>query len=267
MMDSMLKGLSGFASAYLDDLVIFSSTWEEHLKHLEAVLARLKAAGLTAKPKKCQLGMAECNYLGHIVGGGKVQVEMSKVEAIRRIQPPKTKKEVRTFLGLTGYYRKFIPNYATIAAALTDLTRKSQPNQITWTADCEEAFRRLKDQLCSALVLSTPDFTKPFVLQTDASDRGVGAVLSQSTENGMDQPVAYFSRKLLTREEKYSVVEKECLAIKLAIQAFRVYLLGQAFVIETDHRALEWLDRMKENNGRLTRWSLFLQPYQFSVRY
>ena len=173
------------------------------------------------------------------------------------------------FLGLTGYYRKFIRKYmyATIAAALTDLTQTSQPNQITWTADSGEAFRRLKDMLCSAPVLSTPDFTKPFVLWTDSSDRGVGAVLGHPTEDGMDQPVAYFSKKLLAREEKYSTVEKECLAIKLAIQAFRTYLLGRAFVIETDHRTLEWLDRTKENNGRLIRWSLFLQPYQVSVRY
>ena len=201
-MDTMLNGLRGFAAAYLDDLVVFSNTWQEHLRHLEAVLGRLRAAGLSAKPKKCQFGMTECSYLGHVEGGGKVQVETSKVEAIEKMQPPKTKKEVRMFLGLTGYYRKFIPNYATIATALSDLTRKSQPNRVTWTADCEEAFRRLKKALCSAPVLCTPDFTKPFVLQTDASDRGVGAVLSQPTEDGAGQPVAYFSKKLLAREEK-----------------------------------------------------------------
>ena len=136
-----------------------------------------------------------------------------------------------------------------------------------WTAGCEEAFQKLKEALCAAPVLQTPDFSKPFFLQTDASERGVGAVVSQATEGGGDKPVAYFSRKLLAREERYSTVEKECLAIKLAVQAFRVYLIGRPFVIETDHRSLEWLDRMKENNARLSRWSLLLQPYQYSVQY
>ena len=130
------------------------------------------------------------------------------------------------------------------------------------------AFTKLKQLLCTAPVLWTPDFERPLVLQTDASDRGVGAVLSQPTEDGSgDHPIAYFSKKLLTREEKYSTVEKECLAIKLAIQAFRVYLLGRPFHVQTDHRSLEWLDRVKENNGRLTRWSLSIQPYQFTVEY
>ena len=113
----------------------------------------------------------------------------------------------------------------------------------------------------------SPDFTKPFVLQTDASDVGIGAVLSQSDDKELDHPIAYYSRKLLPRERKYSTIEKECLAIKLAVHAFRVYLLGKPFLIETDHRALEWLNSVKENNPRLARWSLLLQPYQFSVKH
>ena len=121
--------------------------------------------------------------------------------------------------------------------------------------------------MCSSPVLQSPDFSNPFILQTDASDRGVGAVLSQLDDQGDDHPIAYFSRKLLPREERYSTIEKECLAIKLAVQHFRVYLLGRPFVIQTDHRSLEWLDRLKENNSRLSRWSLALQPYQFQVRY
>ena len=130
-----------------------------------------------------------------------------------------------------------------------------------------DVFERLKRALCAAPVLKTPDFTKEFVLQTDASDHGVGAVLSQQAKGGGDRPVTYFSKKLLPREHNYSTVEKECLAIKLAIQAFRVYLMGRAFIVQTDHRALEWLDCVKENNGRLTRWSLFLQPYTYTVQY
>ena len=153
MIDRLLQGLGQFANAYLDDVVIFSESWEEHLRHIETVLTRLRESGLTAKPRKCQFGMAQCVYLGHVVGGGRVQVEHSKVEAIQRMPRPQTKKEVRAFLGLTGYYRKFIPGYSSLATALTDLTRKDQPAQVSWTADCEEAFNRLKGLLCSAPVL------------------------------------------------------------------------------------------------------------------
>ena len=211
MMDRLLEGLREFSGAYLDDLVIFSRSWEEHLQHLGTVFARLWEAGLTAKPKKCQFGMSQCVYLGHVVGEGCVRVEKSKVEAVRGLPTPQTKREVRAFLGLTGYYRRFIPNYASTATPLTDLTRKTEPTTVKWTRECEVAFKKLKELLCSGPVLRTPDFTQPFIVQTDASDRAVGAVLSQAREDG-DQPVAFFSKKLLPREENYSTVEKECLA-------------------------------------------------------
>ena len=120
---------------------------------------------------------------------------------------------------------------------------------------------------CTVPILMCPDVNKPFILQTDASERGVGVVLSQVGDDGLDHPVAYFSRKLLPREMKYSTIEKECLAIKLSIQAFHVYLMGRPFKIQTDHRSLEWLNHMKDTNTRLTRWSLFLQSYCFSIEY
>ena len=265
LMDQVVRGLEEFSAAYIDDLVIHSRTWEEHLRHIQAVLQRLQEAGLTAKPPKCQFGMQQCVYLGHVVGNGGVRPEKSKLLAVESFPVPKTKKEVRTFLGLTGYYRRFIENYASVAAPLTDLT-KTAPTRVVWTSGCEEAFGALRQALCQTPVLRSPDFNKPFVLQTDASERGVGAVLSQSID-GEEHPVAFFSRKLLPREEKYSTVEKECLAIKLACQSFRVYLLGGHFTVQTDHRALEWLDRLKENNSRLTRWSLALQAFDFDVVY
>ena len=174
---------------------------------------------------------------------------------------------MRAFLGLTGYYHKFIPSYADLAVTLTDLTRKSAQNRVRWTSECEEAFQSLKKALCSKPILRSPALDKQFILQTDASDRGVGAVLSQEDIEGQEHPVAYFSRKLLPMETWYSTMEKECLAIKLATHAFRVYLLGRKFTIQTDHRALEWLHRLKDNNARLVRWSLALQPYNFQVRY
>lgn len=168
---------------------------------------------------------------------------------------------------MTGYYRRFIPDYASLAAPLMDLTRKAAPNHVGWTTQCHQAFQELKRHLCRPPVLASPNFALPFVLQTDASERGVGAVLAQRGEDGFDHPVAYFSRKLLPREQRYSTIEKECLAIRLGIQAFRVYLLGRPFHIQTDHRALQWLDRLKDSNNRLARWSLALQPYHFQVEH
>ena len=265
MMDLLTKDTNDFAAAYLDDLIIFSDTWEHHMQHLTLILQQLRKANLTVKPQKCQLGMAECVYLGHTVGRGVVRPEMSKVEAIQAFTQPTTKKQVRAFLGITGYYRKFIPNYSTLAAPLTDLTKKNRPTQVTWTPECDLAFHELKTYLCTSPVLNSPNFSKQFIVQTDASDRGVGAVLSQYSSDNQIHPVAYFSKKLLPREQRYSTIEKECLAVKLGIEAFRFYLMGRTFNVQTDHRALVWLDRLKDSNSRLSRWSLSLQQYHFTV--
>ena len=267
LMDNLIKGCEGFASAYLDDLVVFSNSWQDHLSQLRRVLNRIKEAGLTVKVGKCQFGTSKCVYLGHTVGNGSVEPELSKLQAVKTFPLPETKRQVRGFLGLTGYYRRFIPDYSSRAAPLTDLTRKSAPNTVKWTPQCNEAFETLKQCLCSGPVLRSPDFNKTFVLQTDASDRGVGAVLSQLSDDGEEHPIGYYSRKLLPREERYSTVEKECLAIRLAVAAFKVYLLGRKFVIQTDHRSLEWLERLKEGNPKLCRWSLALQPYEYRVEH
>ena len=226
LMDQVVRGLEGFSAAYIDDVVIYTTTWREHLTHIRAILQQLRQAGLTAKPQKCQFAMKECVYLGHDFGGGQVKPLPSKVDAVSSYPIPQTKKQVRTFLGLTGYYRKFIPNYTEIPAPLTDLTKKSAPTRVQWTPTYDLAFGKLKELLCSKPVLNTPDFSKPFILQTDASNRGVGAVLTQIDDNSEEHPIAYYSRKLHPREERYSVVEKECLAIRLGVHAFRVYLLG-----------------------------------------
>ena len=265
MMDDIIRGLEIHVAVYLDDIVIFNETWEDHIKHVREMLQRLRKSNLTAKPSKCQFGMQECIYLGHIVGNGQVRPDPKKLAAVEGYPVPKTKKQVRGFLGLTGYYRKFIGNYSTLAMPLSDLTRKALPDKVCWSSECESAFNTLKKALCKSPVLCNPDFDKRFILQTDASDRGVGAVLSQEDESGRDRPIAYFSRKLLPRESRYSTVEKECLAIKLGVEAFSVYLIGREFTIQTDHRSLVWLNKLKEKNARLTRWSLALQAYTFNV--
>eukprot|EP00731_Ephydatia_muelleri_P021177 Em0013g904a len=259
LVDRVLQGLEEFSGAYIDDIIVFSKLWTDHVRHLQAVLGRLQLAGLTVKISKCHFGVTACSYLGFVVGDGLVKPEPSKVQAVLNFPTPTDKTGVRAFLGLTGYYRRFIPDFASLAAPLTDLTRKCAPMRVSWSNECEQAFKSLKGCLCSDPVLRSPNFEKQFILQTDASNRGIGAVLSQCDEEGQEHPVAYYSRKLLPREERYSTVEKECLAIKEAIHHFRTYLLGRQFKVETDHQALVWMDRLKDTNARLTRWSLLLQ--------
>ena len=210
MMDQIVRELQPYTSVYIDDLVIFSETWEEHLEHLRVVLGRLQQVGLTIKLSKCQFGMDHCVYLGHVVGKGVVIPELSKVRVVEALAVPETKTEVRAFLGMTGYYRRFIANYAEIASPLTDLVKKATPNKVLWSDECNSAFNMLKKLLCSSPVLSSPDFSREFIVQMDASDRAVSAVLSQVNEIGEEHPVGYFSRsycpgKSATQQSKRNV--------------------------------------------------------------
>lgn len=266
LMDKVLQGCEDCSAAYLDDVVIFSDTWEQHLQHLSRVLGQIQQAGLTLNPAKCQWAKEEATYLGYRLGRGEVRPQVDKIEAIRRCPQPRTKKEVRSFLGLAGWYRRFVPQFATIAAPLTALTAKDQRNPVIWNEDCETAFQTLKTCLCSSPVLRSPDFNQRFLVQTDASAVGLGAVLAQG-KPGEEQPVLYLSRKLLPRETRYSTVEKEGLAIKWTLESLRYYLLGREFDLETDHRALTWINSMKDHNSRLTRWYLSLQPFRFQIRH
>ena len=180
---------------------------------MRAVINELRKAGLTANPAKCRLGREETSYLGYRVGRGNVRPQEDKVAAIRQWPRPQTKKQVRSFLGLVGYYQRFIPGYATLASPLNDLTRKALPDRVQWTEGAEVAFRTLGVALCEEPVLITPDFNAPFVLHTDASEVGLGGVLSQ-VRDGEEHPITYLSQKLLPHEKNYSTVEKEALAIK-----------------------------------------------------
>ena len=252
MMNEALCECQDFAKAYIDDVVIYSSTWEEHLDHLEQVFRCLQKAGLTLKRSKCQFGLSHVYYLGYLIGEGGVRPDPKKVKAVLAYKQPETKSEVSAFLGLTGYYRKFVPAYATIAAPLTELLKKGKPEHIVWSAACEEAFETLKECLTKTPILRVPHPKQRFIVQTDASDVGIGAVLSQQDDDGEEHPIAYASRKLQLRETRYSAVEKECLAIVWALKYLKYYLYGQAFTIYTDHKPLTWLNTMKNSNQRLT---------------
>ncbi len=228
LMDILLRPHQQYAAAYLDDVVIHSERWEDHLGWLRRVLMELRRAGLTANPCKCHLALFEAKYLGFQVGRGLIKPQEKKVVAVRAAPRPGTKTQVRAFLGLAGYYRCFIPNFSSLAAPLTDMTRKGQPEHVVWSPDAEEAFHGIKQALTTEPVLRTPDFGCPFLLQTDTSETGLGAVLSQ-VQAGEEHPVLFISRKLTAAEKNYATVEKEALAVKWAVLELRYYLLGRNF--------------------------------------
>ena len=264
MMRKLTAGLQNI-DHYIDDCLIHTSSWEEHLTSLRSFLVRVREAGLTLRPSKCEIGFDSVDFVGHKIGKGEIRLHVENVKKIVEAPRPETKKQVRSFLGLTGFYREYIPSYATIALPLTELTKKGLPNQVEWGVSQENAYQTLKHLLTADPVLRLPDLNEPFTLRTDASGVGVGAVLLQE-HDGKLHPVAYASKKLLPREQRYSTMEKECLAIVWAVRKFMVYLYGRQFVLQTDHQPLAYLSRAKYINDRIMRWALFLQPYRMSVQ-
>ncbi len=263
-MDRILRPHVAYAAAYLDYIIIYSQDWQRHMVNLRAVLRALRGTGLTTNPKKCAVGRVEVRYLGFHLGHGQVRPQINKTAAIATCPRPKTKKEVKQFLGLAGYYRRFIPNYSDLTSLLTDLTKTEAPDPVQWTELCQQAFTQVKAALCGGPLLHSLDFSLPFLLQTDVSDRGHGAVLSQEIERE-ERPVLYISRKLSKREAMYNTIEKKCLAIRKAILTLRYHLLGREFTLCSDHTPLQWLHRMKDTNTRIARWYLALQPFKFKV--
>ena len=263
MMRVLLKDLKD-TDSFIDDILVHTDNWESHVVALRCLLERLRSGKLNAKPSKCFVGCKSLEFLGHSVGDGVLRPNDDKLEAIKNAPRPETKKQIRSFLGLIGYYRKFVPNFAAVACPLSDLTKKGVPNKIEWREEHERSFQTLKSLLLFSPILRLPDFEKDFFLRTDASDYGIGGVLLQEHERKF--PIAYASRKLSDRERGYSVIEKECLAIVWAVRKFQAYLYGRSFVLETDHQPLVYLNRSKVSNGRLMRWAIFLQSYHFSIQ-
>ena len=249
---------------YFDDIIIPSTSIEQHCERLELVLGRFRKHNLRVKASKCCFGVNEVTYLGHVVSAQGVHTDPGKIKAVAALEPPKTVEQVRSFLGLAGYYRNFIPNFAMVSAPLVSLTKKG--TKFAWLDQHANAFQALKKQLCMAPILAYPKFDRPFILQTDASDLGLGAVLAQTDNNGRERVISYASRSLSEREKAYSATEKEALAMIFAIDHFRVYLLGKEFTLVTDHSALQWLHSV-EPKGRLARWVMALQEYNFTVKH
>ncbi|KYO41119.1 retrotransposon-like protein 1 [Alligator mississippiensis] len=265
LMDQILVPHTEYAATYIDDIIIYTQTWEQHLGALRAVLVELRCVGLTANPRKCTFAQKETKYLGFLVGRGTIKPLANKVEIIRNFTAPQDCCQLWSFLGLTNYYRRFVPHFAELAAPLLGALKGRKTGVVRWTEEMIQSFEKLKRALCEDVIIHTPDFQKPFILQTDASETAVGAVLTQG--GGGERPVAYASRKLLPAEKRYATIERECLAIWWAVDYFRYYLIGREFTLVTDHAPLKWLSTAKSDNARITRWALELQPYKFRVTY
>eukprot|EP00731_Ephydatia_muelleri_P034946 Em0087g15a len=263
LMDRVLGLKWSSCLVYLDDIIIVGTSFSEHLRNLAGVLQRLRQAGLKLKPSKCKWCQKSVTFLGHIVSEEGVAADPSKTAVVAGWPPPQSKREMQQFLGLANYYRKFVKNFAAIAKPLHRLTEKN--TDFKWTVECQLAFDVLRACLSSPPVLSYPDYSRRFVLDTDASDIGIGAVLSQEDATGSEVVIAYASRTLSRPEQRYCVTRKELLAAVEFVHHFRQYLLGREFTLRTDHSSLVWLRNFKEPEGQLARWLEKLQEYSFSV--
>ena len=263
LMECVLRGLHWkIALIYLDDVLVYSRTFDDHLHRLRLVFDRFRAAGLKLKPKKCFFGRKKVKFLGHVVSEEGVRPDPAKIQAIKEYPVPTRVKDVRAFLGLANYYRKFVKDFAKIACPLNDLTKKAV--KFYWSAECQVAFDTLKEALTQAPILAYPDFQLPFHLYVDASDDALGMVLGQ-IQNGKEVAISYAGRKLLAAERNYSVTEREALAVVAGVKYFQPYVYGKKFIVYTDHNAVRWLMNIKEPTGRLARWALLLQQYDFEI--
>ena len=261
------KALEGsqwsIAVLYLDDMTVYSSSFDDHLRDLNLVLERLQSAGLKLKSKKCFFFRHEISDLGYLISEQGLKPDPSKCETVRNVPRPKCVKEVRQFLGLTSYYRRFLKGYSDVAKPLYNLTKKN--SVFKWDEKCEDAFVSLKDKLTTAPVLAYPNEKGgEFILDCDASNSGIGAVLSQ-IQDGDEKVISYASRTLSEAEQMYCVTRKEMLAVVFFTEYFKHYLLGRHFTVRSDHSSLRWLSKFREPTGQVHRWLKQLSQYDYTI--
>lgn len=253
--------LEPFVFTYLDDILICSDSFQEHLELLKKVSDRLKKANLTINLNKSKFCVKQLHYLGYIIEQDGLRTDPQKVEAIVNYPVPTSLKQIRRFVGMTSWYRRFIDNFSEITTPITELTKNKK---FQWTDEANVAFMKLKSALISAPVLSNPRYDLPFIITCDSSDNAIGGTLSQIFEDG-EHVIAYASQKLTTAQRKYFTCEKELLAVLICIEKFRGYVEGVHFDVITDNSAVVWLNNFKDPSGRLARWALKLQRYDFTV--
>jgi len=265
MISKLLKGIEGkYALAYLDDLLVFSPDFESHMKHIEDVFERLKNASLSLNKKKCHFIKEKIEYLGHVISHKGIQPNPEKVRAIQTLDPPTNVKGVRSFLGMAGYFRNFIPQFSALARGLTRLTRKH--TRFEWCDDAQQSFDILKQKLVEAPILAYPDLNRPYSLYTDASDYAIGGILTQDFEEG-ERVIQYVSHQLTPNRLHYAVIEKEAYAVIYCITKLKQYLLGADVTVYTDHKPLKSLFTAEMKNTRIQRWAILIDEYQVKIKY
>ena len=268
VMGEVLRGLT-FKNAviYVDDILVYSRNFIQHLQHLQQIFSRIRKAGLRLKPSKCNFATPKVQYLGHMISKGGIEMEDAKLHNVKTFPTPNNVKQVRSFLGLCNFYRRFVKGFAHIARPLHELTEIGKI--FDWNDKCETAFKQMKHLMTSEpVVLSYPQFNKPFILYADASDYAIGYVLGQKDEKGRHQAIAYAGRTLTKDEQKWKITDKECLAVVEGVRHYKVYLQDdKPFEIYTDHKALEYLRKMKATSSRLYRWALELDPLKATIIY
>ena len=260
LMTSILKDFP-FAIAYLDDIIIFSKIPQEHLSHIQMVFEKLRSVNLSMKKSKCNFFSKEIQYLGHTLSATGIRPLPAKTHAIQHMQPPMTPKQVRAFLGLVGYYRKFIKGFTKIAKPLTLLTR--QQVKFDWTLEHHTTFLHLKEAIVQAPILHYPNPSKKYIVYTDTSDDACGAQLSQE-HNGTEVPVAFLSHTFTETQWKWSTTEQEAFGIYYAITKWNYYLQGTDIIVRNDHEPLAHFLNGKNTNNKVNRWSLELATYNIS---
>lgn len=266
MIDMVLSGLApNRVLAYIDDVAVFSETWEEHLELLKATFQALKASGISLKLSKCVFAAKQIEFLGFVLSEKGVKPQQRLTEAIEKFAKPTNKKEIRRFLGMANFYREFIPNFSEVAASLNNLTKDAVI--FHWSKDCETAFKTLKQALVTAPILAFPKSNEEFVVEVDASKQAVGGVLSQNQDDGILHPVAYFSTTMNDAQRNWSPYIQEAYAIVMAVRHWDTYLAGKHFTVLSDHNPLVQLKNKKNPKGKIARWLAELEGYDFTVKY
>ena len=265
LMNRVVQGIPK-VSCYLDDIIVYSDTLREHLEQLTALLTALRSANLVVNLAKSEFVKGTVEYLGHVVGQGQIKPKHANVQALLDMPAPSDLRSLRRFLGASGFYRRFCKNFSSVCLPLTNLLQKGR--KFVWSAECQRAYEDVRAMLSFSPVLKSPCFRDPFIIYTDASGSGIGSVLMQKDNNGIERPIAYYSKKLNKHQLHYAPIEKECLAIVMSVAHFSVYLNnGHVTTVFTDHNPLAFLNKMKERNQKLLRWSLFLQEFNLDIKH
>lgn len=249
---------------YMDDCIVHADNFEEHINRLDEALARFKSINLKLSPRKCHLFRLETKFLGHVVSEKGISTNKDKIAAIKDWPVPTNEKEVKSFVSLCSYYRRFVNGFAKIAAPLHKLTQKQE--KFVWTQECQQAFETLKQALITSPTLAYPNTHDPYILDCDASSFAIGSVLSQ-IQNGIEKPIAYYSRVLHKTERNWCVTRRELFSIVESVTHFHQYLYGLPFTVRTDHSALQWLLQFKSPSGQLSRWLDTLSVYDFKIKH